>query len=235
VDVAFAKDGKTLVTASSAGVELWDAETGQSTGRIPVNLPSGGGLAFSDDGALLAVSVVGGGVPRAEVWDVARRSRVAAMEGGPEGDALSVALTPDGGKLALGGYGQVVRLWDVRAQKLIDVLDTGRGGTTSLEFNADGSILAASGFLEPTASLWDVATGIRIGPSLTAGRRTATVDLSSGGRRLLLTLANGEGAVLDVDPKSWPRRACALASRTLTREEWERFLPGRPYEPACST
>ena len=235
VDVSFSKDGTTLVTASSAGIELWDAETGRSTGRIPVHLPFGGALAFSDDGALLAVSSLeGGGVPRAEVWDVARRSRVAAMAGGPEGDALSVALTPDGEKLALGGYGKVVRLWDVRTQKLIHVLDTGRGGTTSLEFSADGSILAASGFLEPAASLWDVATGTRIGPSLTAGRRTAMVDLSSDGRRLLLTLANGEGAVFDVDPKSWARRACALASRTLTREEWERFLPGRPYEPACA-
>ena len=52
------------------------------------------------------------------------------------------------------------------------------------------------------------------------------VDLSSGGRRLLLMLANGEGAVFDVDPQSWARRACALVSRTLTRAEWERFLPG---------
>ena len=91
-------------------------------------------------------------MPRAEVWDVARRSRVAAMKGGPEGDALSVALTPDGEKLALGGYGKVVRLWDVRTRKLIHVLDTGRGGATSLEFSADGNILAVSGFGEPAAS-----------------------------------------------------------------------------------
>ena len=101
---------------------------------------------------------------------------------------------------------------------------------------ADGSILAVAGFLEPAASLWDVATGTRIGPSLTVpfGRRTAMVDLSSDGRQLLLTLANGEGAVFDVGPESWARRACALANRALTREEWERFLPGRPYEPACA-
>jgi WD40 repeat protein len=234
VGVAFTKDGKTLATASSNAIEFWDAETGDSIGRIPTYLPFGGVPAFSDDGALLAVSGGGGGVPRAEVWDVARRSRVAAMEGGPEGDALSVALTPDGEKLALGGYGKVVRLWDVRTEKLIHVLDTGRGGTTSLEFSADGSILAVSGFGEPAASLWDVGTGTRIGPSLTAGRRTAMVDLSSDGRQLLLTLANGEGAVFDVDPESWARRACALANRALTREEWERFLPGRPYEPACA-
>ena len=27
--------------------------------------------------------------------------------------------------------------------------------------------------------------------------------------------------------------ACDLANRTLTHEEWEEVLPGRPYEPAC--
>jgi WD40 repeat protein/tRNA A-37 threonylcarbamoyl transferase component Bud32 len=233
VGVAFSKDGTTLATTSSTGIGLWDPATGESIGKIPAYLPFGGVPAFSD-GTLLAVASGGGGAPRAEVWDVAKRSRVAAMEGGPEGDALSVALTPDGERLALGGYGKVVRLWDVRTRKLIHVLDTGRGGATSLEFSADGSILAVSGFGEPAASLWDVATGTRIGPSLTAGRRTAMVDLSSDGRQLLLTLANGEGAVFDVDPESWARRACALANRALTREEWVRFLPGRPYAPACA-
>ena len=102
----------------------------------------------------------------------------------------------------------------------------------TLDFNPDASILAVSGF-EPIASLWDVATGARIGPTLTAGSRRAEIDLSPDGRQLLETHGNGEGAVWDVDPESWKRRACELANRTLTREEWEEFLPGRPYEPAC--
>jgi hypothetical protein len=36
------------------------------------------------------------------------------------------------------------------------------------------------------------------------------------------------------DPESWKLRACTLANRTLTPEEWEKFLPGLPYEPACA-
>jgi hypothetical protein len=79
-----------------------------------------------------------------------------------------------------------------------------------------------------------VTTGARIGPTLTAGGRRTHVDLSADGRRLLLTHANGSGALWDVDPASWLRRACALANRTLTREEWEKHVPGRPYEPACT-
>jgi hypothetical protein len=39
----------------------------------------------------------------------------------------------------------------------------------------------------------------------------------------------------DVDPMSWEQHACAIANRTLTSEEWEKFLPGRPYDPACAT
>ena len=53
----------------------------------------------------------------------------------------------------------------------------------TLEFSPDGRILAVSGLYEPVASLWDVATGTQIGPSLTAGRRTAMMDLSSDGRQ----------------------------------------------------
>ena len=39
VGVAFTKDGKTLAAASSSGIGLWDAETGESIGSIPAYLP----------------------------------------------------------------------------------------------------------------------------------------------------------------------------------------------------
>ena len=61
------------------------------------------------------------------------------------------------------------------------------------------------------------------------------LDLSADGRRLLMTNGNGQGAVWNIDPESWAQRACTLANRTLTREEWEEFLPGRRYEPACTS
>jgi WD40 repeat protein len=135
--------------------------------------------------------------------------------------------------LAVGGYGRLVRLSDIGTGKLLHELDVGGSGAATLEFSPDGRTLAVSG-RQANASLWDVATGTRIGPSLTAGLRWAMLDLSADGRRLLLTSANGHGAVWDIDPQSWNQRACELANRTLTEEEWELFLPGRPYEPACA-
>ena len=136
--------------------------------------------------------------------------------------------------MAVGGFGKVVRLWDVRTGQLVHELDQGGNGSFTLEFTPDGRTLAISGF-EPVASLWDVQSGARIGPQLTAGDRRTMIDLSTDGRLLLEVHGNGKGAVWDVDPESWKRRACDLANRRLTREEWAEFIPRRSYEPACVT
>jgi WD40 repeat protein/tRNA A-37 threonylcarbamoyl transferase component Bud32 len=239
---AFSPDGTTLVTTGAVGgLDLWDVSTGADLGSIGLRtfatVPASD-VALSASGELVAFARAFGSVPRAEVWDVSERSRVAEVAGGSEGDAFSVALSPDGRLLAVGGYPRLVRLWNVRTGKLVHELDA--GGGEALEFSPDGRILAVSGLASGRAvsgaavSLWDVATGTQIGPSLAAGKRAAMIDLSSDGRRLLMTAANGEGAVWDIDPDSWARRACTLANRTLTREEWKTFLPGRPYEPACA-
>ena len=225
--VSFSPDGMTLATAGPFGVKLWDVATGSSLGEIGSGNSSD--VAFSADGTMIAFPLPGAGT--AEVWDVAKRSRIATVEG-DVGWYESVALSPDGRMLAVGDDHGAVRLWDVRRGKLVRELDQRGAGAFTLEFSSDGRVLAVSGF-EPVASLWDVASGTQIGPRLTVGTRRAMMDLSADDRRLLMTSANGEGAVWDIDPESGAQRACRLANRTLTREEWEEFLPGRPYEPAC--
>ena len=226
--VGFSPDGATLATASSdLGLRFWDVTSGDS-----LDVPGFGGrasdVAFSADGAMIAS---GSDQGIAQVWDAATGASIATFEGTP---ADAVALSPDGHLLAVGGDGRVVRVWDVRTQKLVHELDQGGRGAFTLEFSPDGRTLAVSGF-EPAASLWDVASGTQIGPSLSAGDRRTMIDLSADGSQMLEVHANGKGAVWDVDPESWKRRACDLANRTLTREEWEEFLPGRTYEPACAS
>lgn len=42
----------------------------------------------------------------------------------------------------------------------------------------------------------------------------------------------GQAYRWDLRPASLTRQACGIAGRTLTRAEWDGFLPGRDYEPA---
>jgi WD40 repeat protein len=244
VGVSFSADGTMLATAGQQGVRLWDVETGAQLGTIGDGTPPDD-VAFSPTGPLVAFVVdewapVAGRrdtIAHAELWDVAQRSRIARVEvnaGAPdrdEGLGYTLAFSPDGRVLAIGGDDPLVHLWDVRTGRLVRELEQDVGGVQALDFSSDGRILAISG--RPDASLWDLTTGTHVG-RLSGGSRRAMLDLSADGRSLLMTSANGQGTVSDIDPESWKQRACALANRTLTREEWNEFLPGRAYEPACA-
>jgi WD40 repeat protein len=240
IGVSLSADGRVLAASGSDGVQLWEVATGASLGNVGVGpVPA---VAFSPTAPLIALVREGGFLTdarfkNAEIWNATRRSLVRELEPEP-GErpyflGLAVDFSPDGRTLASGGVGAPVHLWDVETGSLIRELKQNVGGVQTLDFSPDGSILAMSGSGEPFASLWDVATGTQIGPRLTAGTDSAMIDVSPDGRHLLQTHGSGEGAVWDIDPESWARRACALANRTLTHEEWDTFLPGRPYQPAC--
>ena len=246
VGVSFSADGTMLATAGESGARLWNASTGDMLGRLGDGSPADD-VAFSPTEDILGVVrdgwfagdfKVGTGKAVVEIWNVAELSRISARlinAGVPdrdEGLGYTLAFSPDGRTLATAGDDPFVRLWDVRSGKPVRRFKQNVGGVLRLEFSPDGRTLAIAG--EPDASLWDVATGTPVG-RLSGGSRRAMLDLSRDGRRLLITNANGHGAVWDIDPQSWARHACKLANRTLTREEWEKFVPGRAYDPACAT
>jgi WD40 repeat protein len=234
--VEFSPDGSRLVAVTERGLTLLDAATRATLGEI--RAPGGRtGAVLSGDGKLIAAAR--GWPGGADVLDVATRRRLVSVDAaGPNSPDFAVALSSDGSMLAVGGWGtrgSIVRIVDARTGQLVRELDQGGVGVERLEFSSDGRMLAVGGLAENVASLWDVASGTQIGARLSVGSRAISMDLSSDGRRLLMTAANGEGAIWDIDPQSWAERACAVANRTLTREEWEEFLPGRRYEPACSS
>ena len=53
------------------------------------------------------------------------------------------------------------------------------------------------------------------------------------GHRVFVVSETGSGWVWDVDPSDWESQSCRIAGRSLTQQEWEKFLPDRPYHATC--
>jgi WD40 repeat protein len=68
----------------------------------------------------------------------------------------------------------------------------------------------------------------QIGVPLTGPSSWAVAALDPTGHTLATAFQDGTVLLWDPDPAPWLKRACAVAGRRLTLEEWQEFLPGRP-------
>jgi WD40 repeat protein len=95
-------------------------------------------------------------------------------------------------------------------------------------------MLATSG-IDGTAALWDIGSRKQIGVPLTGPPGPAVAAFDPTGHTLATAFQEGTVLLWDVDSASWLKRACAVAARRLTQQEWQEFLPGRPYQPSCGS
>ena len=161
---------------------------------------------------------------------------------------LGVAFDPGGRLVAGGGATGPVRVWRVADQQpAFPPLSGHTGPVTGVAFDPAGSFLATTSAFGGTR-LWDPATGLGYGDELVGSARpdslASTIDLpflgvrntfSPDGKLLAVAGVNERGMLWDVDPAVWRERACAIAGRNLSREEWKLYLPsGTPYRATCS-
>jgi hypothetical protein len=105
------------------------------------------------------------------------------------------------------------------------------GPVTSIAFDPTGRRFATAG---GSVRLWFTGTLQQPGATLGAVQGAgSTAAFSSDGRTLVGVDDRGHGFAWPVSVAGWTRRACAVAGRDLTRPEWSRFVPGRPYARIC--
>jgi WD40 repeat protein len=240
--VTASPDGRHLVAFEQAGVEdvvrICDAETGQVTARVPApplgnRFASGSAAEVAPGGDRVAI-----GGEEGDVWvatlDGDRQARTQVGSGDPVRDSVrALAWSPDGRRLAIATASGEVTVWapgegadatePVPVQQAVD----------ALAFSPDGQRLAVAGPVVEAAELtvWDLASGTPLGEPMTG----SLVDpfrlwFTEDGAELVGVDSSGHVDVWSVDVEDWVARACALAGRSLSADERDRYLDGG--EPA---
>jgi WD40 repeat protein len=202
--VTLSADGRLAAIGDARGtITQVDSRTGEPV-RRPITAHGGAvtAVVFSSDGRTLASTGCREFDPDTSfcddaelaVWDARSGRRVA---GGPVEHAGELALSPDGSTLAMTGGYQGVALWDVEADRLLPKLLLTEDNIGDLAWSPDSGLLAitgqwggahgpgASGKDNNNVTVWDVASGNRVGEPLLGHESGVTAAAFSPGGTVL--------------------------------------------------
>ena len=151
--VAFNSDGSAVAAGNGSRVEIWNSESGRHLMTLRGHAYSVISIAFRPDGSKLASAGEDGTV---RIWDTETWQQEGVISEHPQWPT-SLAFGPDGSSIVTGHLDNSVRLWDPRTGRILNKLTGLRGFGNSVDFNEDGTKIAAAGFGE--IRLWNPKTG----------------------------------------------------------------------------
>jgi WD40 repeat protein/tetratricopeptide (TPR) repeat protein len=191
VSVAFAPDGRTLVSGGAARgtepgeVKLWDPDSGRLLGTWVGPANGGVAAAFTDDGRTVAVALGAKGYVALLDADTLREKGKLSCDG----SASVLGGSRDGSILAAGGQKDGipwVRLWEMRFDRAAEDLMGLAGRVRCLALSPDGQLLAIAH--DQKVQLWDLSSRQEKASWETSGAATG-LAFSPDGR--VLAIADG--------------------------------------------
>jgi DNA-binding SARP family transcriptional activator/WD40 repeat protein len=217
----------------AAFLAIWQTGTGGLVGA-PRDLEVGSGasrsdqLAFSADGRRLAASLPDG---RVLLLDPATGQVTQTLS--PSGGSTSLAFAP-GGTLATGTLAGTVDLWNpATGQRIAPALIAASAPITSIAFEPGGQRFATVGYQDGAVKLWSAATLQQEGPALRIEGAASNAAFAPAGAGLLAVDERGAAFAWPTSLSAWERRACDVAGRNLSRQEWVRLVAEPRYRPVC--
>jgi RNA polymerase sigma factor (sigma-70 family) len=167
--MAFSPDGRTLASGGVDGViHLWRTETCKEIRCFSAHVSQVTSLAFSPDGALLAVAcspkeLRNNGPPGSEdgairLFEATTGKEVRRFKGHKVW-VNDLTFAPDGRLLASASADGTARLWEVATGRQVHQLGKGSLGVEAVAFSPDGALLASGSADSSAVRLWEVKTG----------------------------------------------------------------------------
>lgn len=217
--VKFSPDGSRIYASGFGPTVVLDTASGEELHRIPGT----GILAVSPDGRRIAVR------------DGSRAVRIVDSAGQEAPVTVSLSsfptladFSPDGTQLAIAAGNDVV-VAGTATGEIAETLRDHDGEVTAVEFRPTGELVTAGadGAII-TSDLGDWSAAFRSHLNL---RDQAPAEPDE--RTAALEQSDGRWQVVVAEPAVWEERACEIAGRVLTQQEWAEYLGSRSYAPAC--
>jgi WD40 repeat protein len=151
--VAFSPDSKTVLTGSNdKTARLWDTTSGKQLQSLPHSYEVQT-VAFAPNGKTFFTS----DLDTVKIWDASTFKLLKTTDKYPS-YIVSMAVSPDGKTLLIGGGDNNAALWDVATGQTLFTFTGHKGIVGSVAFSPDGQTVV-TGSDDKTARLWDAASG----------------------------------------------------------------------------
>ena len=141
-DLAFSRDGAQFAVATTIGIWMYEARTGEAIVLLTGHKRPVKAVAFSLDGRSLTSADASG---ETRLWDATTGELRSVLTAATDlVDRGMVVLSSDGTRLATGNIGRTVRLWHLGGSAQKPIVMNMEGSVNALALSPDGRILANS-------------------------------------------------------------------------------------------
>jgi sugar lactone lactonase YvrE len=205
-----------------------EPDTAEAADEPPVD-PGSTSLTISPDGRTAFAALTAG----TSAWVDLAEGRILHQDDlGLE--PAHTALSPDGRRLAVAANTGEVGLLQLETWTWTRPPTAAHSAVAlGVTWAADGTLFA-SYRQDGRISLWDGRTGEPLGTVRLGGPSAWTIaNFMPDGHTLIAATTDNEVFTWDTRLETWVERACAIAGRNLTTQEWRQAFGDRPYRNTC--